>query len=203
MRAIQGQERMPSVMGSATGDSPFVSVRRNLPCIQTRYILSWRLRFTSRRRSTPSCSMVNKGWASPSVAGSRNDGWIVLVDGSSATLAFGLGLENGLVERPVDERGGLPAGPGTGSCASVYSSPVSPGSSPWSLSSSPSSLPLFSRLLVPLDSCAWTWTRFVFGVGEPVNSSASSSKTISDQKTILVMKKDAGRGKGGVMYIIV
>lgn len=37
---------------------------RNFPCIQTRYILSWRLRLTRRRRSTPSCSILNSGCGS-------------------------------------------------------------------------------------------------------------------------------------------
>lgn len=34
----------------------------NFPCNHTRYIFNCRLRLTSSRRSTPSCSTVNRGW---------------------------------------------------------------------------------------------------------------------------------------------
>jgi len=132
-----------------------VSVRRNLPCIQTRYILSCRLRFTISRRSTPSWLIVNRGWAGPSASGSRRDGWIACADGSS-----GLG---GMKE---ESRLGGVGGAGTrGGLSSLAVASHSPSPSPFSSSTS-----------VDSDtgaSCAATCT--VGGAGEPVNSSANSS----------------------------
>ncbi len=137
-----------------------VSVRRNLPCIQTRYILSCRLRFTISRRSTPSWLIVNRGWAGPSASGSRRDGWIVRADGSSG---LGRGLPGGMKE---ESRLGGVGGAGTrGRLSSLVVASQSPSPSPFSSSTS-----------VDSDtgaSCAATCT--VGGAGEPVNSSANSS----------------------------
>jgi hypothetical protein len=148
-----------------------VSVRRNLPCIQTRYILSCRLRFTISRRSTPSWLIVNRGWAGPSASGSRRDGWIVGADGSSGP---GRGLPGGMKEE--SRLGGVGGGAGTrGRLSSLVVASHSPSPSPFSSSTS-----------VDSDagaSCAATCT--VGGAGEPVNSSANSS-------TVRAYRKEGG-----------
>ena len=64
---------------------PSISARQNLFCIQTRYISSYRLQFTSNRRSTPSYLMVNRGGAAQVrwVSAACRDGWITCTDTSS------------------------------------------------------------------------------------------------------------------------
>ena len=57
------------------------SIFRNLPCIQTRYILSCLFRFTMRRLSTPKCSVINIGCGGHPTRGDRRLGW--MSDGGS------------------------------------------------------------------------------------------------------------------------
>jgi hypothetical protein len=148
--------------------------------------LSWRLRFTSRRRSMPSCSVVNRGWVSPSAAGSRRDGWIACVVGSVV-------VQLGSVSPGPDE--GLRPGTGT-CCASVRSSHVKKSPFP---SSSPSPPPFPSSGSAPLGLYICTWTGAVGVAGEPVNSIASSSAG-SDQIPLATQKRNEraeGSAEGG------
>lgn len=142
------------VSSSMARGKPSASVRWNLPCIQTRYILSCRLRFTSSRRSTPSCVTVNRGWASLSTSGPRRDGWITCTDPSSPLGAVG-------------EGGSRLSGIGADATSSLApQSPPSSSPSPFSSSSS----------LGAEDSWACcSWLCAAGGAGEPVNNNASSS----------------------------
>jgi hypothetical protein len=150
--------RVPA-SGSTTRGKPSASVRWNLPCIQTRYILSCRLRFTSSRRSTPSCVMVNRGWASPDMSGPRRDGWTTCTDGSGGLRRVTPGA--------LDEEESRLGGDAGQSGKSSSLAPHSPSSSPSPFSSSTS---------VDADPCpCCSWTCAAGGAGEPVNNNASSS----------------------------
>jgi hypothetical protein len=118
--------------------------------------LSCRLRFTSSRRSTPSCIMVNRGWGSPSTPGSRRDGCITCLDGSGLGLWAVDGEKSRLGDiggdaRPSGERSSF--------------APQSPSSSPSPFSSSTS----------VEATCCCSCKCAVGGAGEPVNNNASSS----------------------------
>lgn len=165
-----------SALRSTTWGAPSASVRWNLPCIQTRYIFSCRLRFTSSRRSTPSCIMVNRGWANPSASGPPcRDGWITCRDGS------GLGLEpepgRGPLRAADDEESGSRLGGGMAADddASRPSGKRSSSSSPFSSSTSTS---VGSCACCCNCACACA----AGGAGEPVNNNANSSAQLQVKK---------------------